>query len=317
MPQGKREVKRERTDPLDAVENDEQLTLRLQRGKAPVVSDPFKDWLEVPQAAASRKAPWRRVENRQTAAGVVPKASDPAMAQQPRRVAPGLSSRYRLRDLMNQKVLLRVRLASGAPFSPLSLSFLSSLMPLFLIRPPSSLSRFSGMFCAVYWRGTLSSAVVIKAEPSEPSVTASPEGSNDDVEDFAHSVSAYTRTRIAYTPSGDSPTPGPSNCRGESEAPFFAQQIRFATAPPQASPKQIGASTTRFVSAQPNGEGSGLSKRLKDARRIRDNAQTRLRNATLAYERNPCPKTKEKLAKERQAREEAGMEVDRLRALMG
>ncbi|KAJ3539603.1 hypothetical protein NMY22_g4658 [Coprinellus aureogranulatus] len=71
------------------------------------------------------------------------------------------------------------------------------------------------------------------------------------------------------------------------------------------------------MSVQPGGEDNSLSKRLKDARRIRDNAQARLRNATLAFERNPCPKTKEKLAKERQAREEAGMEVDRLRALMG
>ncbi|KAJ3539606.1 hypothetical protein NMY22_g4659 [Coprinellus aureogranulatus] len=167
-----------------------------------------------------------------------------------------------------------------------------------------------------------STSVVVKDEPRDASLPPSPvrdEGSDDDVGIFAQSVSALTRLRGGpsrrVTPAG--PSYRHEEAASDTDSSFRVQQTRFATAPPFLHPEeQAGPSTPRSMSVQPSAGDGGLFTRLQKATRTAKNAQDRLRRARAAYERNPCARTQEKLALEERAREDARIEVERLRALM-
>ncbi|KAJ3528199.1 hypothetical protein NMY22_g9511 [Coprinellus aureogranulatus] len=183
----------------------------------------------------------------------------------------------------------------------------------------------SGTLCDVAFSilaSLLTSLVVVKDEPLEALLPPSPvrdEGSDDDVGFYAQSVSALTRLRggqsRSVTPAG--PSYHHEEAASDTDTSFHAQRTRFATAPPFLhSEEQAGPSTLRSMSVQPGAGDGGLFTRLQKATRTAKNAQDRLRRARAAYEHNPCARTQEKLALEERAREDARIEVERLRALM-
>ena len=145
---------------------------------------------------------------------------------------------------------------------------------------------------------------------------------NSDVYAYSQSVSALTRLRRAQNYDSGPPTPRPSTpTREPLGTPTPTQRRRrtpFTTAPPQGTLRQFetpirqrAVSFQQPVASQPDVDPQleELRAVLKRRRMDRDNAQSRLRTAKKAFEREECDRTRRKLDLETKLREEAGERV--------